>query len=92
MHQLTEFLFPAPARRTTGAILGWWERRRLPYNLIVGGAGVFSIASALLVRLLDVMKAKGIETGSSCPFRPGRGSSPSASSPTSATWRGRRSS
>ena len=52
MHQLTEFLFPAPARRTTGAILGWWERRRLPYNLIVGGAGVFSIASALLVRLL----------------------------------------
>ena len=43
MSALTEFLFPAPAKRTAGAIFGWWEKRRLPYNLIVGGAGLASV-------------------------------------------------
>jgi hypothetical protein len=43
MTALTEFLFPAPARRSTSAILRWWEARRLAYNLIVGGAGVVSL-------------------------------------------------
>lgn len=40
---LGDFLFPTPARRNVGAILGWWERRRLPYNIIVGVSGVVSI-------------------------------------------------
>lgn len=43
MNALTEFLFPAPAKRTAGSILGWWEKRRLPYNLAVGTAGVVSL-------------------------------------------------
>ena len=42
MSSLTEFLFPEPARRTTGAIIGWWEKRRLAYNLAVGAAGSVS--------------------------------------------------
>ncbi len=44
MGALTEFLFPAPARRSAKSIVGWWERRRLPYNLAVGAAGIASIA------------------------------------------------
>lgn len=43
MTALTEFLFPAPARRSLPAIVGWWERRRPAYNLMVGGAGLFSV-------------------------------------------------
>lgn len=45
MHTLTEFLFPAPARRTTTAIIGWWEKRRLAYNLAVGAAGSLSFVA-----------------------------------------------
>jgi hypothetical protein len=52
-HSLTEFLFPAPAARSTGAIIGWWEKRRLAYNLAVGAAGsisyiVISIGDSIL--------------------------------------------
>lgn len=43
MTALTEFLFPAPAKRSVRAILGWWESRRLAYNAIVGGAGLVSL-------------------------------------------------
>lgn len=43
MTALTEFLFPAPARRSGPAILRWWESRRLVYNLIVGAAGLVSL-------------------------------------------------
>jgi hypothetical protein len=46
MTSLTEFLFPAPAPRRPGAILAWWERRRLPYNLMVGSAGLVTLAVA----------------------------------------------
>jgi hypothetical protein len=52
MRALTEFLFPAPARRTTGAVIGWWERRRLAYNLWVGGAGLISLGTTYLVAAL----------------------------------------
>lgn len=52
MSALTEFLFPAPARRSVGAIVGWWESRRLKYNLIVGGAGVTSLAMMRVISLL----------------------------------------
>ena len=52
MKAVTEFLFPAPAKRTVGSIIGWWEKRRLPYNLMVGTAGVVSLAwTTLLVAL-----------------------------------------
>lgn len=43
MTALTEFLFPAPAPRSLRGIVGWWERRRLAYNLCVGAAGVLSL-------------------------------------------------
>jgi hypothetical protein len=43
LSNLSDFLFPAPARRSTAAILAWWEARRLHYNLFVGTAGAFSL-------------------------------------------------
>lgn len=43
MTALTEFLFPAPARRTTIGIVKWWEKRRLAYNLLVGSAGMVTL-------------------------------------------------
>jgi hypothetical protein len=52
MSNITEFLFPAPARRSSGAILRWWEGRRLAYNAVVGIAGLFSLG---VVNLLFVI-------------------------------------
>ena len=49
MGALTEFLFPAPAPRKATAILGWWEKRRLPFNLAVGAAGVASLGISYLM-------------------------------------------
>lgn len=46
---LVRMLYPSPAERSTGAILKWWERRRLPYNLIVGASGVATLAVNALV-------------------------------------------
>ena len=45
MTALTEFLFPAPASRSTTAIIAWWERRRLAYNACVGAAGLVSLGT-----------------------------------------------
>jgi hypothetical protein len=54
MSALTEFLFPAPAPRSVAKIILWWERRRLAYNVAVGGAGLVSLgvltAAASLLR------------------------------------------
>jgi hypothetical protein len=52
MSTLTEFLFPAPARRTPTAIIGWWERRRLAYNVWVGSAGLVSVSVLIGASLL----------------------------------------
>ena len=52
MSALTEFLFPAPARRSTRSIIGWWEKRRLPYNLAVGAAGMVSLAAIWVLTAL----------------------------------------
>jgi hypothetical protein len=49
MSALTEFLFPAPARRTVGSIVGWWEARRLKFNAVVGAAGVTSVGIATTI-------------------------------------------
>lgn len=49
---LTEFLFPAPARRSTPAIITWWERRRLAYNACVGAAGMVSLTTVGLFSTL----------------------------------------
>lgn len=52
MTALTRFLFPAPARRSVGGILRWWEARRAAYNLVVGGAGLVSLATVELISSL----------------------------------------
>lgn len=49
MTAITEFLFPAPARRSPAAILRWWEGRRLVYNAIVGGAGLLSLGAVAVI-------------------------------------------
>jgi hypothetical protein len=59
MTALARFLFPAPAERSAGAILRWWEARRLPYNLIVGGAGLFTLAVIRVVTWLPVVADGG---------------------------------
>lgn len=50
---LADFLYPAPAERRVGAIIGWWERRRLPYNLIIGGTGLFTMTVGSLIMALN---------------------------------------
>ena len=52
MTQLVEFLFPAPAERRAGAIVSWWEKRRLAYNVWVGAAGAFTVAGGYLLSVL----------------------------------------
>lgn len=52
MTRLADFLFPAPARRTTAGIVSWWEGRRLAYNAFVATAGVFTLATVSLVTAL----------------------------------------
>ena len=52
MTELTEFLFPAPARRSVGGIVRWWESRRLAYNVFVGGAGLLSLGVMKVLELL----------------------------------------
>lgn len=52
MSALTEFLYPAPARRTMGSIIGWWEKRRFAYNVAIGSAGLASLGVAYIVNLL----------------------------------------
>jgi len=49
---LVRFLFPEPADRRAGAIIKWWEKRRLPYNLIVGGSGLLTMGLASLGSLV----------------------------------------
>jgi hypothetical protein len=47
---LGEMLYPAPAeRRTTASLLMWWESRRMLFNGIVGGTGLFTL---LVIRLI----------------------------------------
>lgn len=49
---LGDFLFPAPAERRSGAIVRWWESRRIVYNGIVGSAGLVTLVYANLVNLI----------------------------------------
>ena len=49
---LSRLLYPRAAARTSGAIFKWWEKRRLSYNLIVGGGAGLSVAIGSLLWLL----------------------------------------
>jgi hypothetical protein len=37
------------------SIVGWWETRRIPFNLLVGAAGIASIAAWLCIGSLPLM-------------------------------------
>jgi hypothetical protein len=50
---LVRLLYPPPAERRPGAIFMWWEKRRLPYNLIVGASGLATLAVHGLVHGLN---------------------------------------
>lgn len=50
---LADFFYPAPAERRVGAIIGWWEKRRLPYNLIIGGTGLLSATAVSFFMALN---------------------------------------
>src|ERR1051325_4572053 len=53
MAMLGEVLFPAAdQRRTTLSTIAWWESRRGTFNLIVGGAGVLTLAVTGLIALV----------------------------------------
>jgi len=49
MTSITEFLFPAPAPRSAGKIILWWEHRRLFYNVVVGLGGLVSMGTLSVV-------------------------------------------
>ncbi|WP_420633440.1 hypothetical protein [Candidatus Palauibacter sp.] len=50
---LGDFLYPAPAERRVWAIIGWWEKRRLPCNLIVAATGIVTISVGSLIMGLN---------------------------------------
>jgi hypothetical protein len=52
MTDIVEFLYPAPAPRSVAGIVGWWERRRLAYNLMVGAAGSVSLVAFTLMMIV----------------------------------------
>jgi hypothetical protein len=52
MSNLTEFLYPVPAKRSVGGIIKWWEKRRLAYNVVVGASGLLSIGSMIVLSAL----------------------------------------
>jgi hypothetical protein len=43
---------PATNRRTLGSIVGWWESRRLTYNVFVGSAGLATLGVIQLISWL----------------------------------------
>jgi hypothetical protein len=53
MTALTRFLFdPVYAPRSAWAVIGWWERRRSAFNLVVGAAGVVTLSAVNCFALL----------------------------------------
>ena len=66
MSGLVRLLDPLPTRsRSPAAIIGWWERRRLTFNLIVGAAGLLSIGVMNLILALPPLSR-----GPGVPFLP----------------------
>ncbi len=59
---LVRFLYPAPAGRTVGQIVKWWEKRRLGYNAVLAGCGMGTVAMALLTLNppLEVLRAVAV--------------------------------
>ena len=50
---LGDVLFPpADQRRTTFSLLTWWESRRLTFNAIVGGTGLFTLLVVYIISFI----------------------------------------
>ena len=53
MSALTRFFFRQDVTcRSPAEIIGWWEARRLPYNLAVGSTGLVTLALSYLISWL----------------------------------------
>jgi len=53
MSAITRFFFRNEvACRSTADVIGWWETRRLPFNVAIGATGVFSYAAVQLILLM----------------------------------------
>ena len=56
-----DVLYPAAAqRRSTGSIIGWWESRRLTFNVFVGCAGLVTLGVIRLVSWLPPQMPMGM--------------------------------
>lgn len=52
MTALTRFFFRNEVScRSNAEVIGWWESRRLPYNVAVGATGIASYAAVQLILL-----------------------------------------
>ena len=50
MSALTRFFFRQEVScRTPAEVIGWWEARRLPYNVAIGASGLFTLAAVHLI-------------------------------------------
>ena len=50
---LADVLFPpADQRRTTLSLFTWWESRRLMFNAVVGGTGLFTLLVVYLISFI----------------------------------------
>lgn len=50
MSSLVRWLYPVPVRgRSPAAIVGWWERRRAGFILVVGLTGLFTLAATSII-------------------------------------------
>lgn len=52
MSALVRLLYPVAAPRSVPAIIGWWERRRLAYNVAVGLTGLVTLGVVAVFSLL----------------------------------------
>ena len=50
---LGDVLFPpGDTRRTTTSLIAWWERRRITFNVMVGGAGLITLLFVYLISFI----------------------------------------
>ena len=52
MSSIVRYLYPVPAPRAVPSIIAWWERRRLGFNVVVGGTGLLTLSIVALFGLL----------------------------------------
>ncbi len=56
--QLVEWLFVrSTAHQHAAGVVGWWEARRVPYNIIVGAVGL--VSAALMVAVAFTCERRG---------------------------------